>query len=307
MRLMLALGGNALGDTPTRQMENANHAAEMIADLAMAGHEIVIAHGNGPQVGMIARAFEGSHVPDIELPESGAMSQGYIGYHLTNAIDNVFRTRGIEKDVVTIVTRVQVDPNDPAFLHPTKPIGSFLSEEDLWEAMAKHIPVLADAAGRGMRRVVASPLPQDILETKSILSLIKTGALVIAGGGGGIPVAKTKDGYEGVVAVIDKDFTAEKLAELTDADLFIILTEVEHVFLHFGKPQEEKLTDITVSEAKKYIDEGHFAKGSMLPKVEACIRFAESKKGRIAVITSLEHARDALTGGTRIRGDEAWA
>ena len=307
MRLMIALGGNALGDTPLRQIENADHAAKMIADLAEAGHDIVLAHGNGPQVGMIARAFEGAHVPDIELPESGAMSEGYIGYHLTNAIDNVFRARGIEKDVVTVVTRVEVDPDDPAFLHPTKPIGSFLSEEDLWEAMAKHIPVLPDAAGRGMRRVVASPLPQDILETPSILALVESGALVIAGGGGGIPVIRTEKGYEGVTAVIDKDYTAEKLAELTDADLFIILTEVEYVSLRFGQPDEEKLTEITVSEAEQYIEEGHFGKGSMLPKVEAAVAFAKSGEDRVAVITSLEHAGEALTGGTRIRRDASWA
>ncbi len=300
-KIVIALGGNALGNNPEEQKKAVARTVVNIADLVAQGHEVVIGHGNGPQVGMIQKAFEGEDTPKMPLPECGAMSQGYIGYHMQNALVNEFSRRGMKKNVVTMITRVLVDEKDEAFKHPTKPIGHFLSEEEIMACQAQGIAVMEDA-GRGFRQVVASPKPVDILEKESLLSLLKAGVVVIAGGGGGIPVIRHNGEYQGISAVIDKDFTGEKLAELIDADIFMILTAVEQVALNFGKPNEKKCTLLKVEDIPALIEEGHFAEGSMLPKVQAACAFASSHPRKTAIITSLEKAAEALSGhtGTRI-------
>ena len=282
-----------------RNRKTVEKTAKAIVDLVEEGHEILIGHGNGPQVGMIQKAFEAGEInenlPKMPLMECGAMSQGYIGYHLQNALGNELFHRGIKKPVTTVITRVLTDPEDEAFRHPSKPIGHFLSPEEVEEYRKQGIPIMEDA-GRGFRQVVASPKPVDIAEKDSIKIMMDNGILVIAGGGGGIPVIKTEKGYQGVPAVIDKDFTGEKLAELMDADIFMILTAVEQVALNFGKENQENLSHIPVEDLPKLIQEGHFAKGSMLPKMEAACAFVSKGKGKKAVITSLERAGEALSG-----------
>ena len=302
-RIVIALGGNALGNTPEEQLEKVSSASKAIIGFVKQGHEVIIGHGNGPQVGMINNAMDfssknGGKTPAIPFPECGAMSQGYIGYHLQNAILKEVVKQGLDKRVVTIVTQVEVSKDDKAFQNPTKPIGSFVSEEEAKEIM-KNKPelIFKEDAGRGWRRVVPSPLPIDIIEKDSILQLVKHGNIVIACGGGGIPVVKNGEGdYTGVAAVIDKDFASEKLAELVDADYLFILTAVDRVSINYNKPNQTELKEITVEEAEKYAAEGHFAPGSMLPKVIACKTFASSKQGRKAVIVSLEKAELAMTG-----------
>ena len=312
-RIVIALGGNALGNTPEEQQAKVANAAKSIITFVKAGHEVIIGHGNGPQVGMInnAMAFscqKGGNTPSMPFPECGAMSQGYIGYHLQNAILREARKQGIEKNVLTVVTQVEVSKDDAGFSNPTKPIGSFMSEEEARAIMAeKPDQVFKEDAGRGWRRVVASPMPVDIVEKNEILQLVSSGNIVIACGGGGIPVIKNDDGdYEGVAAVIDKDFASEKLAELVDAEYLFILTAVDRVCINFNKPDQKELTELTVKEAEELCAEGHFAPGSMLPKVVACMKFASSKPGRKAVICSLEKAILAMTGesGTIITGNE---
>lgn len=303
-RIVIALGGNALGNTPEEQMEAVRVTADSIVDLLQEGFEIAIAHGNGPQVGMINLAFEAAtqspaSTPAMPFPECGAMSQGYIGYHLQNAIINEMRTRGISQDVVTVVTEVQVDAADLAFADPTKPVGSFYSKEEADELAASRGYVMKEDAGRGYRRVVASPKPTRIVGIKAIRSILDSGHVVIAGGGGGIPVIQDENRHlTGVAAVIDKDFTSELLAESLDADTFIILTAVEKVAIRFGKPDQLWLSELTLAEAEAHIANGEFAKGSMLPKVQAAVKYAQSKPGRRALITSLEKAREALDGKT---------
>ncbi|MCQ2771571.1 MAG: carbamate kinase, partial [Clostridia bacterium] len=267
------------------------------------GNEVVIVHGNGPQVGMINNAMDfssknGGKTPAMPFPECGAMSQGYIGYHLQNAILKEATKQGINKNVLTVVTQVEVSKDDKAFANPTKPIGSFVSEEEAKAIMAqKPEQTFKEDAGRGWRRVVPSPLPIDIVEKDAILQLVQNNNIVIACGGGGIPVVKNSQGdYTGVAAVIDKDFASEKLAELVDADYLFILTAVDRVCINFNKPDQKELKEITVEEAEKLTSEGHFAPGSMLPKVVACKTFASSKQGRKAVIVSLEKASLAMTG-----------
>ncbi|MDO5027720.1 MAG: carbamate kinase [Bacillota bacterium] len=301
-KIVLALGGNALGNSPEEQKEAVKHTAKSIVDLVEAGKKIIISHGNGPQVGMINLAFDAAgkteaKTPAMPFPECGAMSQGYIGYHLQNAIENELKARGHKKMVATIVSQVLVDPEDPAFENPTKPIGSFYSKEEA-DQMASQGLVFKEDAGRGYRRVVASPKPVDIVEKDAIKLLYDKDCIVVAGGGGGIPVIEKDGGLTGVAAVIDKDFTSAKLAELVDADALIILTAVEKIAINFGKENEEWLDQISVEDAYKYIDEGHFAPGSMLPKVQAAISFAKTKEGREALITSLEKAAEALDGKT---------
>lgn len=308
-RIVIALGGNALGKNLAEQMQAVRHTAAAIADLIEDGHEVIITHGNGPQVGMIQEAFAMYH---RQMPESDimplsmcvAMSQGYIGYDLQNQIGEELDRRGIGVHVATVLTQVAVDPEDPAFLHPTKPIGAFMTEEQAKKiAKEKGLAVMEDA-GRGWRHVVASPKPKEIIEIDTINALLDGRHAVIAAGGGGIPVI-WKDPFTlcGAAAVIDKDYAAECLAEQLDADMLIILTAVEMIALHFGKENETPLTDVTAAEARRYIDEGHFAPGSMLPKVEACAMFASSKPGREALITLLGKARDGIAGrtGTRFR------
>ena len=302
-RIVIALGGNALGNTPEEQLEKVKSAAKAIVGFVKEGHEVIIGHGNGPQVGMINNAMDfssknGGKTPGMPFPECGAMSQGYIGYHLQNAILRELKKENVDKKVVTIVTQVEVSKDDKAFSNPTKPIGSFVSEDEAKKIMQeKPELIFKEDAGRGWRRVVPSPLPIDIVEKDSILQLVQNGNIVIACGGGGIPVVKNGDGdYTGVAAVIDKDFASEKLAELVDAEYLFILTAVDRVCINYNKPDQKELTEITVEEAEKLAAEGHFAPGSMLPKVVACKTFASSKEGRKAVIVSLENASKAFTG-----------
>lgn len=306
-RIVLALGGNALGNSPEEQKEAVKITAESIVDLIESGNEVVIAHGNGPQVGMINLAMTAAsesehHTPAMPFSECGAMSQGYIGYHLQNAIENELAKRNVKKGVVTLVTQVLVDKDDKAFENPTKPIGSFYTKEEADKIVAEKGYTFKEDAGRGYRRVVASPKPVDIVEKESINAILAANQVVIAGGGGGIPVIKTETGLEGVAAVIDKDFTSAKIAELVDADVLVILTAVEKVAIKFGKPDEKWLETMNIEEAKKYIADGEFAPGSMLPKVEAAMAFVNSKEGRESLITSLESAKDGLAGktGTKI-------
>jgi carbamate kinase len=247
---------------------------------------------------MINLAFDNPNVPPMPFPECGAMSQGYIGYHLQNAIREELLQRGLNHPVATIVTQVVVDIEDPAFQNPTKPIGSFYSEEKAKEIAKETGFVMKEDSGRGYRRVVASPKPSAVVEDRTVKALIEAGQVVITVGGGGIPVIRKGIHLEGVAAVIDKDFASEVLAEMVDADYLIILTAVEKVALNFGKKDEKWLDHVTVAEMEQYMTEGHFAPGSMLPKVEASVAFAKSKEGRTALITSLENARDGIAGKT---------
>jgi carbamate kinase len=306
-RIVIALGGNALGNTLKEQMEAAKGTAGAIVDLVEAGHEIVIVHGNGPQVGMIETAFEtAAHTnpkfPVLPMSVCVALSQGYIGYDLQNVIRMELDKRGIAKPIATIVTQVEVDPKDPAFEKPTKPIGSFLSKEQADVFRSKGVAVMEDA-GRGWRQVVASPKPVRVIETPVITTLLAAGQIPIAAGGGGIPVVKKDDGqYHGVPAVIDKDFSSACLASLIDADMLIILTAVEKVAVNFGKPDQKWLDSMTIAEAEEYIKQGQFAPGSMLPKVQAAVKFVQAKPGAKALITLLAKAKDGVEGktGTRI-------
>ncbi|MBQ3109068.1 MAG: carbamate kinase [Clostridia bacterium] len=305
--MVIALGGNALGNTPYEQLALVTETAKPIVDLIEQGNEVIIAHGNGPQVGMInlgmATAAEaGAIKSDMPFPECGAMSQGYIGFHLQNAIGNELAARGIEKDVATVVTQVLVDESDPAFQNPTKPVGAFYDKATA-ETLAKEKGfTMVEDAGRGYRRVVPSPKPVDVIEKNTVKALVSSGAVVITVGGGGIPVVRKDGQLVGTPAVIDKDFASAKLAELLDADMLVILTAVEKVAINFGKPDQKGLDELTPDEARKYIEEKQFAPGSMLPKVQAAVSFAESKAGRTALITLLEKAKDGIAGktGTRI-------
>ena len=306
-KIVVALGGNALGNTPEEQIQAVRHTAKPIVDLIADGHEVIIAHGNGPQVGMINLAMDvasksSADTPEMPFPECGAMSQGYIGYHLQNAIREELLERDMQIPVATVVTQVIVDKNDSAFENPTKPVGAFYSKEEAEKLMTEKGFVMKEDAGRGYRRVVASPLPIDVAEKETIKTLVDNNQVVIAVGGGGIPVYAEGNKLIGIPAVIDKDFASAKLAEILDADYLIILTAVEQVAINFGKENEQWLSTLTINEAEKYIEEGHFAPGSMLPKVKAAISFAESKEGRKALITSLEKASAGIAGqtGTRI-------
>jgi carbamate kinase len=305
-RIVLALGGNALGNNLKEQMSAVKSTAAAIADLIQEGHEVVIAHGNGPQVGMINLAFDAaSKAINTELMPMSvcvAMSQGYIGYDLQNALHEELLNRGVEKTVATIVTQTLVDANDPAFKDPTKPIGSFYTKEEADKLIAKGENVKEDA-GRGYRRVVASPKPIGVIEYEAVRAMLDAGQVPISVGGGGIPVTKEGNHLKGAPAVVDKDFASAKLAELLDADMLIILTAVEKVAINFGKPDEQWLSELDGETAEKYIAEGHFAKGSMLPKVQAALEFAKSKPGRGALITMLSKAKEGIAGktGTVIR------
>jgi len=306
-KLVIALGGNALGNSAQEQLSKARIAAQSIVDLIQAGHQVVVAHGNGPQVGKIRLAFEQlSEKPEdvIPFPECTAMSQGYIGYHLQQAIDEELVARGLtDLPVVSMLTQVVVDPEDPAFQNPTKPIGGYYDEAAAKQLMAETGNHYIEDAGRGWRRVVPSPKPLDIYEKISLKTLVEAGQIVIACGGGGIPVVYRGAAYQGVDAVIDKDFAAAKMADLIDADIFVVLTAVEHVYVNFGKENQTALDEVTIPEMERYIEEKQFAPGSMLPKVEAAISFAAGKKGRVAIIGLLEAAAAALDGksGTRIK------
>ena len=301
-RIVLALGGNALGENLPEQMKAVKRTVKTIADLLEEGHQMVITHGNGPQVGMINMAMttlsrEDPSPPMAPLSVCTAMSQGYIGYDLQNALREELMDRGIDKGVATVLTQVEVDPADPAFQQPTKPIGAFMTQAEAEEMRRRGNPVMEDA-GRGWRRVVASPRPRQVVELDTIRTLADAGQIVIACGGGGIPVLPDGNHLRGAGAVVDKDFTAELLAEELGADCLMILTAVEKVAVHFGKPNQRWLTHMTVPVAEKYIAEGQFAPGSMLPKVEAAVAFAKSSSGRQTLITQLEKALDGMRGQT---------
>ena len=304
-RIVVALGGNALGNDAEEQQKMIDNAAPSLIALIKQKHEIIFSHGNGPQVGMINLAFEkASQIKDkvspMALAECTAMSQGYIGYHLQKGIGKQLRREGLPGLVATVITQVEVDMNDPAFKTPTKPIGSFYDEATAQKLMADNTGMIfAEDAGRGWRRMVASPQPVDIVEKETIISLLDNGFIVIACGGGGVPVIRDENGdYQGVSAVIDKDLSSAKLAEAVDADYLYILTAVDRVAINFGKPTQEELVEMTVAQAEQYCQEGHFAPGSMLPKVKAAIQFASSKKGRQALIASLEKAPLAMQGAS---------
>ena len=302
--ITIALGGNALGNNPQEQQANIAKAVPSLVDLITQGHKIILTHGNGPQVGMIYKAFEyGAATSDkiarIDLQECTAMSQGYIGYHLQQGIKKELRRLGMPWHVSTVVSQVEVDPKDPSFKKPTKPIGDFYTEEEA-RAIMKNSPgqIFKEDAGRGWRRVVASPRPQFIVEQDSILNLLDHKFIVITCGGGGIPVVKNENGdYYGVSAVIDKDFSGAMLADLVEAHYLFILTAVERVSLYFGTKNEKEIQSMSAKQARKYIKAGHFAPGSMLPKIEAALHFVEGAPGRKAVITSLEKANLAMSGG----------
>ena len=308
MKIVVALGGNALGKTPEEQLELVKETAKQIVKIVEAGHEVVVVHGNGPQVGMINLAFDNSYqneagTPLMPFAECGAMSQGYIGYHLQQTITDELNERKIDKECVTIITQVQVDPKDPAFDNPTKPVGMFYTKEQADEIAKEKGYTFVEDAGRGYRRVVPSPKPVDIVEQDVIREMVRDGNIVITCGGGGIPVrVDRKDGYEGVDAVIDKDFAACKLAKVIEADVLLILTAVSKVCIRYNTPEQKELEVLTLSEAEEYVRNGEFAKGSMLPKVEACMDFVRNTNNGTAIISALKDGLNALEGktGTRI-------
>ena len=304
-KIVIALGGNALGNTPEEQLELVARTAIPIVDLIEQGNQVVIAHGNGPQVGMINLGMSSAAQANVirapmPFPECAAMSQGYIGFHLQNRIGNELAARGLKKEIVTLVTQVLVNEEDPGFSNPTKPIGSFYSREDAERIEAEKGYRMVEDGGRGYRRVVPSPKPVDVIEKETVAELMESGSIVITVGGGGIPVIRKEGKLEGIAAVIDKDFASAKLAELIHADMLFILTAVDRVAINWGKPDQKELSQMTIREAEQYCREGHFAPGSMLPKVQAAVSFA--KTGGTATIASLDKAVLALKGisGTRI-------
>ena len=303
-RIVVALGGNALGNTPEEQLELVRHTAKTIVDLSEAGYEVIVGHGNGPQVGMINLAMEfsstkGGNTPYMPFPECGAMSQGYIGYHLQQAIQRELKARNLQKECASVITQVVVDANDPGFKNPTKPVGSFYSKEEADKIAKEKGFIFVEDSGRGYRRGVPSPIPKRIVELKVVEQLVKNGDIVITVGGGGIPVVETADGLQGVAAVIDKDRSSALLAQDIGADKLIILTAVDRVCINFNKPDQKELPTMTLSEAEKYIGEKQFAPGSMLPKVQSCMEFVKNNThGGQALITSLQKAAQALKGET---------
>lgn len=306
-RVVVALGGNALGSSLPEQMAAVRYTSRAIADLIGRGYQVILSHGNGPQVGMIHGAMSEVHrldgrYPLLPLSVCVAMSQSYIGYDLQNALREELLDRGIPRPVSTVITQVLVDPQDPAFLNPTKPIGRFMEKEEALRLAAEKGYTVTQDSGRGWRRVVASPRPLDIVEIETVRTLADAGQVVIACGGGGIPVIRQGNHLKGVSAVIDKDFCSARLAELVNADDLVLLTSVEKIALYFGTPRQRWLSDVTAEQARRYAEEGHFAPGSMLPKVQAAVQFASSGPGRSALITLLDRAGDGILGktGTRI-------
>ena len=310
-KIVIALGGNALQEagkpaTAQAQLEVVERTSVYIADILEKGYRIVLAHGNGPQVGrlVIQNEYAEPVTPAMPFDVCGAMSQGMIGYHIQQGLSKVLHSRGNRTPVATLVTQVVVDAADPKFQSPSKPIGPFYSEEEAAAIAAEKGYVMKEDAGRGWRRVVASPMPVEIVELDAVRCLVDNGFIVVTVGGGGIPVVRNAEGdLEGVAAVIDKDLASERLAEDLDVDALVILTAVEKVSINFKKPDQKDLDTLSVAEAKRYMAEGHFAPGSMLPKIEAAVKFVESKPGRKAIITSLDKAALALEGkaGTTIQ------
>lgn len=300
-KIVVALGGNALGNNPEEQKEIVKKTAKSLGDIVAQGHKLVICHGNGPQVGMINLGFSVANkvnpsIPQMPFPECGSMSQGYIAYHLQQALQCELAKRNIVKDVVGIVTQTLVSAQDPAFSDPTKPVGPFYQEDEAKELAKKNQWVVKNDANRGWRRVVASPAPIDIVEKEVIKKLLANDCVVIAGGGGGIPVVQHDEGYSGVAAVIDKDFASAKIAEILDADQLVILTAVDKVMINYGKPNQEALDTLSFEQAEKYIAEKQFAAGSMLPKVQAALKFVHNKTNKEAIIASLTNAQAAIEG-----------
>ena len=307
-RLVIALGGNALGKTPEEQLQLVKNTASTIVDLVEEGYDVVVGHGNGPQVGMINLAMEfsannGGKTPYMPFPECGAMTQGYIGYHLQQAIQRELNKRGIKKPCASVITQTVVSKDDKAFVHPTKPVGSFYSKEEADKIAEEKGWTFVEDAGRGYRRVVPSPIPERIVELDLVEQLVNAHNIVITVGGGGIPVIEEDDGVTGVAAVIDKDRASARLALDLKADMLVILTAVEQVAINFNKPDQKNLSEISIAEANEYIAQGQFAPGSMLPKVQSCIMYLENTENGRALITSLEKAKEALQGktGTIIR------
>ncbi|WP_215509311.1 carbamate kinase [Limosilactobacillus fermentum] len=307
-KVVVALGGNALGKSPEEQLKLVKNTASSLIGLIQAGNQVVISHGNGPQVGQINLgmdfAAQNGKTAAFPFPECGAMSQGYIGYHLQQSLQNELHQRGMEKDVVTTVTQVVVDPSDPAFENPTKPVGDFYTKEQAAQIEQEKGYAFVEDAGRGYRQVVPSPLPKRIVELNSIETLIENGTLVIAAGGGGVPVVEEGGALTGVPAVIDKDRSSALLADNVDADQLIILTAVDYVYINYNQPDEQKLTELSQAQAQELIDAGQFPAGSMLPKIQACLSFVKGHPERKAIITSLAGLDQALEGklGTVIHG-----
>ena len=307
-KVVVALGGNALGKSPEEQLKLVKNTASSLIGLIQAGNQVVISHGNGPQVGQINLgmdfAAQNGKTAAFPFPECGAMSQGYIGYHLQQSLQNELHQRGMEKDVVTTVTQVVVDPSDPAFENPTKPVGDFYTKEQAAQIEQEKGYTFVEDAGRGYRQVVPSPLPKRIVELNSIETLIENGTLVIAAGGGGVPVVEESGALTGVPAVIDKDRSSALLADNVDADQLIILTAVDYVYINYNQPDEQKLTELSQAQAQELIDAGQFPAGSMLPKIQACLSFVKGHPERKAIITSLAGLDQALEGklGTVIHG-----
>ena len=307
-RIVIALGGNALGNTLPEQMQAVKTTAKALCDLIEEGHQVVVVHGNGPQVGMINNAMaalsrEDENQPNTPLSVCVAMSQAYIGYDLQNALREELRKRGFMRTpVVTVVTQVRVDENDPAFQNPSKPIGHFMTKEQAEHAEKAYGYVMKEDAGRGYRRVVASPKPVEIVEQDAINSLVDANKIVICCGGGGIPVMEQGCELRGASAVIEKDLVSGLLAKEIDADVLMILTDVEQVSLNYGKADEAPLSHMSVEEAEKYAEEGQFGTSSMLPKIDAALSFLKAGKNRSAIITTMAKAEDAVNGkaGTTI-------
>lgn len=302
--VVIALGGNALGSSPSEQLERVKHTAKSIVDMVGDGVNVVVTHGNGPQVGMFNNAFafahahDGGRTPEMPFSEAGAISQGYIGYQLSQAILSELKRRGILRSTACVITQTVVYPDDPAFQNPDKPVGVYLSEEEAKARAEETGWIFKEDSGRGWRRVVASPKPQRIVEFDVVKDLMDSGYIVVCAGGGGVPVIERNDSYEGVPAVIDKDRSSAKLASDFKADMLVILTAVEHVCLDFGTPEQRDIEEMTVSQARDYIAQGQFAPGSMLPKVEACIEYLEAYPKGKALITSLDRAAAAMAGKT---------
>ena len=309
-KIVIALGGNALGNSQSEQLELLEKVAKIIVYLVKDGNQIILTHGNGPQVGQIYLAMDYSSqsevkTPSMPFPECGSMSQGYIGYQMQQCIQDELERQKIKKDCATLITQVLVDPNDSAFQNPTKPIGQFYTKEEAEKIEKEKGYIFVEDSGRGYRRVVPSPIPKDIIEKRIIKTLVENDNIVIAAGGGGIPVIKTDriKLLEGVEAVIDKDRSAALLAKEIDADILLILTAIDKVYINYNKENQTPLNTLTTEEANKYIKEGHFAKGSMLPKIEACLDFVEKDSNKKAIIGSLEKASEAIKGesGTIIK------
>ena len=301
--VVIALGGNALGTTPTEQLGFVRHTAKNIVDMVAEGINVVVSHGNGPQVGMIETAFDFAHAhggkaPAMPLPECGARSPGYIGYQLSQALLNELKERGIMRSSVALITQTVVDRDDPAFEDPTKPVGSFFTKDEALRLAAETGATFKEDAGRGWRQVVASPQPQRIVEFDVIQDLMADGYVVVCAGGGGVPVIEEADGYHGVAAVIDKDRSSAKLAAAFEADMLVILTAVEKVAINYNTPDQEEIDVMDVAQAEEYIAQGQFAPGSMLPKVEACIAYVRAYPEGRALITSLDAAAAGLKGET---------